>query len=56
MSEKSLEPSKDAWEEVGQVLDAECSSVDDIRTDLEKTDKGNVKQRTPSPHQEKDVL
>lgn len=44
MSEKSLEPSKDAWEEVGQVLDAECSSVDDIRTDLEKTDKGNVKQ------------
>ena len=44
MSEKSLEPSKDAWEEVGQVLDAECSSVDDIRTDLEKSDKGNVKQ------------
>ena len=44
MSEKSLEPSKDAWEEVGQVLDAECNSVDDIRTDLEKTDKGNVKQ------------
>ena len=44
MSEKLQEPSKDAWEEVGQVLDAECSSVDDIRLDLEKSDKGGVKQ------------
>ena len=35
---------KDAWEEVGQILDTECSSVDDIRLDLEKGDKGGVKQ------------
>ena len=44
MSEKFQEPSKDAWEEVGQILNVECSSVDDIRLDLEKSDKGGVKQ------------
>ena len=44
MLERSQEPSKDAWEEVGQILDTECSSVDDIRLDLEKGDKGGVKQ------------
>ena len=44
MSEKLKEPSKDAWEEVGKILDTECSSVDDIRLDLEKGDKGGVKQ------------
>ena len=44
MSERSQEPSKDAWEEVGQILDTECSSVDDIRLDLEKGDKGGIKQ------------
>lgn len=44
MLERSQEPSKDVWEEVGEILDADCSSVDDIRLDLEKSDKGGVKQ------------
>lgn len=29
-----------SWEEVGQILDTECSSVEDVRLDLEKTIKG----------------
>ena len=44
MSRELQEPLKDAWEEVGQILDTECSSVEDIRLDLEKGEKGGVKQ------------
>lgn len=32
------------WEEVGKVLDSEMSSVEDVRFDLEKSEKGAVCQ------------
>jgi len=33
----------ESWEEIGEVLDAEESSVDDVREALERTQKGYVK-------------
>ena len=44
MSRESQEPSKEDWENVGAILDAEMSSVEDVQLELEKTEKGNVKQ------------
>ena len=33
-----------SWNEIGEVLDREMSSVEDVRFDLEKSDKGRVRQ------------
>ena len=44
MSTEFQEPSKKIWKEVGQILDTEYSSAEEIRLDLEETEKGVVKQ------------
>lgn len=35
-----------SWNEIGEVLDTEMSTVEDIRADLAKNDKGNTEFKT----------
>ena len=40
MSKESEAAENESWEKVGEVLDAEMSSVEDVRFDLAKSEKG----------------
>ena len=44
MQEMSANGTEVSWSDVGKVLDDEMSSIEDIRTDLVRNDKGNVCQ------------
>ena len=44
MQEMSENGADVSWNDVGKVLDDEMSSIEDIRTDLVRNDKGNVCQ------------
>lgn len=44
MQEMSANGTEVSWSNVGKVLDDEMSSIEDIRTDLVRNDKGNVCQ------------
>lgn len=40
MQKESEVVENELWKQIGEVLDAEMSSIDDVRFDLEKSDKG----------------
>ena len=44
MENKSKEPSKTSWAEIGQIMDEEMSGVEDILADLDKTSNGRIRQ------------
>ena len=44
MQKESGQPESASWHEIGEVLDMEMSSVEDVRFDLVKSDKGRVRQ------------
>ena len=44
MSKESEAIENESWEKVGEALDTEMSSVEDVRFDLAKSDKGHISQ------------
>ena len=44
MRRKSEQPEKELWNEIGEALDVEMSSVEDVRYDLAKNEKGSTSQ------------
>jgi len=42
LSKESEAAENESWEKVGEVLDAEMSSVEDVRFDLAKSEKGYI--------------
>lgn len=44
MQEMSANGTEVSWSDIGKVLDDEMSSIEDVRTDLVRNDKGNVCQ------------
>ena len=44
MENKSKEPSKTSWAEIGQIMDEEMSSVENILADFDKTSIGRIRQ------------
>lgn len=44
MQNELSEQEKNSWQEIGQILQQEMSSVDDIKEELARTEKGNLKQ------------
>ena len=43
MQEKSAQAEKELWDAVGEALDMEMSTVEDVLESLARTQKGNVK-------------
>lgn len=43
MQEKSVQAENELWDAVGEVLDMEMSTVEDVLESLARTQKGNVK-------------
>jgi hypothetical protein len=44
LQQKSGQTESESWNEIGEVLDAEMSTVEDIRADLARNDKGSACQ------------